>query len=1047
MKKKIALGVLFLCFLTARFFGQTIAPGNALNGFGGTLGNGTLEVLDDGDGNIHFILTTAGGFSSDDIVIYIAGQSTIPGIAGFQDTSQFGDNGDSNREAVSGYNAYIATRSVATFPPGFQANYALAIQGASSELYQLATGGNNSLVYLKSANGVSEWTNTYTFTIAASDIGISGTGTFRFLATLISTSAYRSNEAIGTISLSASADTSGNPGFSDNVTFNNSYSYTLGTPALSIAGFINDTENGDAAITDGTLTLTDGGPMEASSAFFAKPIDLSHGFWAHFTYCDANQGGSDGVAFVVQNDPRGANALGATGGGLGYGKEQNGSGTPIADSMAIEFNLVSNYNPGVTQNTDGLTGAPWSGGLGGGNGYTNLSPVINLQSGTPVDVDVFCDGSNYMIVKLTQSGSSTLLGYPGTNLPSILGSKTGYVGFTGGAGSVSSVQQISNFSIVGLNPNEPPTITMPLASGSVLVGSTATLTIAATGTQPLQFLWYKDSSLLSAVTGTSVTISDAQLRDGGTYSVSVSNPGGTVSSSGTVTVLTDGASCVAADLPSYMTVPDPSPGKDSLIVIANGWTNNFQPQDESGSWVITTASNIQARLTKNDTVATNWQVEPIDWSESDPDNPGSSHYGNGSYSLSPAVALNNAQYWGVNLGKQWKAQGWKHIHFIAHSAGAELIESAAMTVGTANSIIQETFLDPYFGPTYAGVATYGENATWADDYCVVDITSPWTYGAPEHAFTFDVTATDTTAEQIKRYLGDGIVFESQLTSSHGYPITFYNNSVATMSGSIGFPLSQEAGGWDTALGLGRNSSPVIVAGNPNYNPTIPLFWNRTVNLFGDADALGQGITQAVGGFIMQTIGVPTADVKRSAAAQVAASPSSSGSTWGSFAISGTGAFNLVSFNLSFSGASSGSGVISIYWNGSILGTIDEANALPGTQAYTFPVTQSGNSQGDILTFRLDNFGSAPSIASVTDVKTGFYGYGGPLSLTVSGNPASQINLNLSAGSGGEYLIETSTDMVDWTALSGVSMESGTTVSIPDPDSVNYSQRFYRAVTP
>src|SRR5262249_52549480 len=72
------------------------------------------------------------------------------------------------------------------------------------------------------------------------------------------------------------------------------------------------------AISNNVLRLTDGAPGEARSVFFQAPQYIG-AFKAAFTYQDVGVGGADGVAFVLQNDPRGTSALGGAGGSLGVG--------------------------------------------------------------------------------------------------------------------------------------------------------------------------------------------------------------------------------------------------------------------------------------------------------------------------------------------------------------------------------------------------------------------------------------------------------------------------------------------------------------------------------------------------------------------------------------------------------------------------------------------------------------------------------------------------------------------------------------------------------
>src|ERR1035437_489909 len=167
--------------------------GNGSTGFDGAVGNGTLTLSDDGT-NISGTLT-AGGSMNDVLVLYI--QS---GTGGFADTSGFNDQSDSCRQAISGVSA--SGRSLLTFASGFQPNYAVALAPAAAGtggLWQLANGGNNSLVYIGSVN-LAPLNNSgpYTFSFPAALIGmIPGIrSTIQVFGTYVRTAGYRSMEAI-----------------------------------------------------------------------------------------------------------------------------------------------------------------------------------------------------------------------------------------------------------------------------------------------------------------------------------------------------------------------------------------------------------------------------------------------------------------------------------------------------------------------------------------------------------------------------------------------------------------------------------------------------------------------------------------------------------------------------------------------------------------------------------------------------------------------------------------------------------------------------------
>ncbi len=58
-----------------------------------------------------------------------------------------------------------------------------------------------------------------------------------------------------------------------------------------------------------------------------------------------------------------------------------------------------------------------------------------------------------------------------------------------------------------------------------------------------------------------------------------------------------------------------------------------------------------------------------------------------------------------------------------------------------------------------------------------------------------------------------------------------------------------------------------------------------------------------------------------------------------------------------------------------------------------------------------------------------------------------MTLNLSANSSQTCVIEASTDLVHWTAISTNVTDSTGQFKFTDPDAKNYSSRFYRAAAP
>ncbi len=75
----------------------------------------------------------------------------------------------------------------------------------------------------------------------------------------------------------------------------------------------------------------------------------------------------------------------------------------------------------------------------------------------------------------------------------------------------------------------PQIVEQPL-SGSYFIGSNVTLTVRAIGVPTLTYQWYKGTDPISGATSSSLTLTNTQKADSGSYSVRISNGSGTVTS-------------------------------------------------------------------------------------------------------------------------------------------------------------------------------------------------------------------------------------------------------------------------------------------------------------------------------------------------------------------------------------------------------------------------------------------------------------------------------------------------------------------------------------
>jgi hypothetical protein len=223
--------------------------------------------------------------------------------------------------------------------------------------------------------------------------------------------------------------------------------------------------NGSSDLDDYRLQLTNGGLNEAGSAFYTTPVSIQS-FTTDFGFQLSNPAG-DGITFTIQE--MGPSALGSSGGGLGY--------ATIPNSVAIKFDL---YNTGGE--------GPDSTGL-----YTNGAmptvPAINLtgtgidlHSGDTLDANITYDGTN---LTMTLTDVLTLATWSTTwpiNIPSVVGSNTAYVGFTGGTGTNSASQKLISWTYTAgplSVPNYPvgfDGVGMTLNGGAALSGTRLRLT-------------------------------------------------------------------------------------------------------------------------------------------------------------------------------------------------------------------------------------------------------------------------------------------------------------------------------------------------------------------------------------------------------------------------------------------------------------------------------------------------------------------------------------------------------------------------------------------
>ena len=99
-----------------------------------------------------------------------------------------------------------------------------------------------------------------------------------------------------------------------------------------------------------TLTLTTQAGGEATSAYNNAAVSYQN-FTAKFTYTETSGGPADGFTFNLQNSSQTVNALGGSGGGLGY--------SGITPSFAVEFNIYQVSSTADTTNGNANRSTPF----------------------------------------------------------------------------------------------------------------------------------------------------------------------------------------------------------------------------------------------------------------------------------------------------------------------------------------------------------------------------------------------------------------------------------------------------------------------------------------------------------------------------------------------------------------------------------------------------------------------------------------------------------------------------------------------------------------
>jgi hypothetical protein len=226
------------------------------------------------------------------------------------------------------------------------------------------------------------------------------------------------------------------PGYNNSTVASGTYTIVSGTGINYGSGFTNSglTLNGSAVLAGTRLRLTDTGVNEAGSAYYSTPINVQN-FTTDFSF-QLTSASADGMTFTIQGV--GPTALGPSGGGLGYGPDTPTGSPGIAKSVAVKFDLYSNNGEGTDS-----TGLYTNGASPSTPAIDMTSSGVNLHSGDVFNVHVTYDGTILkMAITDANAPSSTFSTSWAINVPATVGGNSAYVGFTGGTGGLTAVQEV-----------------------------------------------------------------------------------------------------------------------------------------------------------------------------------------------------------------------------------------------------------------------------------------------------------------------------------------------------------------------------------------------------------------------------------------------------------------------------------------------------------------------------------------------------------------------------------------------------------------------------
>ena len=239
-----------------------------------------------------------------------------------------------------------------------------------------------------------------------------------------------------------------------------------------------------------------------------------------------------------------------------------------------------------------------------------------------------------------------------------------------------------------------------------------------------------------------------------------------------------------------------APSTDKAVIVTHGWVDKAE-----SDWPAEITSSIAQKVDPNQ-----WLCASFDWRK-------------GAVVLNPVEA---AQYARDIAGPRLAAALQKlspnlgHVHLIAHSAGAWVVDSAAKEIAKTNpnTSIHLTFLDAYVPPKWSRkqLGLLASNADcWAEHYYTKDITFDVTQANLDNAHNVDITKIDPWFKE------------------HRFPYRWY---AATITGTYDMQKFEKNLTLINAInGIGYGFPRSLEAGEENFKKSLTLtVGNKAIKL-------------------------------------------------------------------------------------------------------------------------------------------------------------------------------------------------------------------------